>query len=103
MPVVEVKILPIGTDEASISSYIRDCFEIAESAIGIKSTLTPTATLLEGDLDDIMPVIEAMHQSPFYRGVSRVITTVTIDDRQDKRLDMESMVESILKDDVPQF
>ncbi len=100
MPVVEVKVLPIGTDEASISSYVQDCFEIAASAMGVDSVLTPTATLLEGDLDDILPVVEAMHQSPFYSGVDRVITTVTIDDRLDKPLDMDTMVESVLTDDV---
>ena len=100
MPVVEVKVLPIGTDEASISSYVQDCFEIAASAMGVDSVLTPTATLLEGDLEDILPVVEAMHQSPFYSGVDRVITTVTIDDRLDKPLDMDTMVESVLTDDV---
>ncbi len=100
MSVVEVKVLPIGTDEASISSYIEDCFEIAASAIGVESVLTPTSTLLEGELDDILPVVEAMHQSPFYSGVDRVVTTITIDDRLDKPLDMSSMVEAILKDDV---
>lgn len=99
MAIVEVKVVPVGTDEASISSYIQDCFEIAESAIGVESVLTPTATLLEGDLQDILPVVEAMHQSPFYSGVDRVITTVTIDDRVDKPLDMDSMVEAVLTDE----
>lgn len=101
MPVVEVKVLPIGTDDASISSYVEDCFEIAAAAIGVESVLTPTSTILEGDLDDVIPVVEAMHQSPFYSGVDRVITTVTIDDRLDKPLDMDSMVESVLSYDVP--
>lgn len=100
MPVVEVKVLPIGTDEASISSYIQDCFEIASSAIGVESVLTPTSTLIEGDLDDVLPVVEAMHQSPFYSGVDRVITTVTIDERLDKPLNMDDMVDSVLTDDV---
>ena len=99
MPIVEVKVLPIGTDEASISSYIQDCFEIASSAIGVESVLTPTATLLEGDLDDVLAVVEAMHQSPFYSGVDRVITSVTIDERLDKTLDMDEMVESVISHD----
>ncbi|NMP21284.1 MTH1187 family thiamine-binding protein [Sulfobacillus harzensis] len=103
MPVVEVRVLPIGTDEASISSYIQDCFEIASSALGVEAVLTPTATLLEGDLDDVLPVVEAMHQSPFYSGVDRVITNVTIDERLDKPLDMDGMVDSVLHDDVLTF
>lgn len=103
MPVVEVKVLPIGTDEASMSSYIQDCFEVASSAIGVEAVLTPTATLLEGDLDDVLPVVEAMHQSPFYSGVDRVITSVTIDERLDKPLEMDDMVNSVLHDDVLTF
>ncbi len=103
MPVVEVKVLPIGTDEASISSYIQDCFEVASSAIGVEAVLTPTATLLEGELDDVLPVVEAMHQSPFYSGVDRVITSVTIDERLDKPLEMDDMVNSVLHDDVLTF
>ncbi|PSR23331.1 MAG: hypothetical protein C7B45_03160 [Sulfobacillus acidophilus] len=100
MAIVEVRVLPIGTSEASISSYIQDCFEIAEGATGIQTILTPTSTLLEGELDDIWPVVEAMHRSPFYSGVDRVVTTLTIDDRLDKKLDMEAMVNSVLNGDV---
>jgi len=100
MPVVEVKVLPIGTDEASISSYIRDCYAIADSAIGVNVTLTPTSTILEGSLANIFPVVEAMHRSPFYHGADRVVTTMTIDDRQDKPLDMVSLMTSVISDDA---
>lgn len=100
MSIVEVRVLPIGTSEASISSYVQDCFEIAEAASGVQSILTPTSTLLEGDLDDIFPVVEAMHRSPFYSGVDRVVTTITIDDRLDKELDMDAMVSSVLNVEV---
>jgi uncharacterized protein (TIGR00106 family) len=100
LAIVEVRVLPIGTSEASISSYIQDCFEIAEAAAGVQSVLTPTSTLLEGDLEDVLPVVEAMHRSPFYSGVERVVTTLTIDDRLDKELDMDAMVSSVLNIDV---
>lgn len=101
MAVVEVKVFPIGTDEASMSSFVRDCFEVAESAPDVEVTLTPTATVMEGDLEDIFPVIEAMHKSPFNDGVRRVISAITIDDRVDKPLTMDHMVLSVLEDDVP--
>ncbi len=100
MAIAEVRVLPIGTDAASISSYIEDCFEIAASALGVESVLTPTSTLLEGELDHILAVVEAMHRTPFHNGVDRVVTTVTIDDRVDKRLEMDDMVNAVLRNDV---
>ncbi len=100
MPVIEVKVLPLGTAEASIASYIEECYDIAHSAAGVTCILTPTSTVLEGELEDLLPVVEAMHRSPFSSGVERVVTTITIDDRLDKDLDMDSMVESVLSTDI---
>ncbi len=100
MAVVEVKVFPLGTDDASISSYVQACYQIAETAVGVKATLTPTATILEGPLDNIWPVVEAMHESPFDRGASRVVTSLTIDDRQDKPLSMDSLLTAVITDDV---
>ena len=100
MPICEVRVLPIGTEEASISSFVQDCFDIAAQAPEVQTVLTPTATLLQGELEHIFPVIEAMHRSPFYSGVDRVVTTVTIDDRLDKPLEMDGMVDAVLMTDV---
>ena len=54
-------------------------------------------TIIEGDLDIVMTSIRQMHESLFDRDVQRVVTTVVIDDRRDKRLTMDYKVESVLQ------
>lgn len=30
LAILEVKVIPVGTDDPSLSSYIRDCYHVAE-------------------------------------------------------------------------
>ncbi|CAB1127997.1 Thiamine_BP domain-containing protein [Candidatus Hydrogenisulfobacillus filiaventi] len=98
MAVVEVQVWPVGTDHASVSSYIARCYRLAEQAPGVAAQLTPTATILEGDLDRVWEVVRQMHAAPFEQGADRVVTTVTIDDRQDKAESMEAMVSAVMEE-----
>ena len=50
MAIAEIKVWPVGTDNPSVSSFIRDCFEIAEQNDSIEAILTPTSTMLVGQL-----------------------------------------------------
>ncbi|MDF9407317.1 MTH1187 family thiamine-binding protein [Pelotomaculum isophthalicicum JI] len=84
MAIVEVSIVPMGTPTPSISSYIADCCELARKENGVKSQVNSMSTILEGELDKVMDLVQKMHQEPFRNGVERVVTTVTIDDRHDK-------------------
>jgi len=52
---------------------------------------------IEGDLDSILGIIREMHETPFKKGVMRVITTVKIDDRRDKPATSETKAESVVK------
>ena len=38
-----------------------------------------------------------MHDVPFLKGAQRVVTTLKIDDRLDKRLTMEGKIKSVVK------
>ena len=42
-------------------------------------------TNVEGDLKRLISVALKMHQVPFRKGVQRVVTTLKIDDRRDKK------------------
>ena len=98
MPIIEVSVIPMGTDEPSVSSYITECYKILDNEKGIKHQLTPMSTIMEGDLDQVMEAVKKMHKVPFSDGVQRVVTTVTIDERTDKAMSMESAVESVRQD-----
>jgi uncharacterized protein (TIGR00106 family) len=96
MAIAEIKVWPVGTEDPSISSYIRECFEIAEENNSIEAVLTPTSTILEGELSDLFMVAQSMHQAPFHQGCARVVTTITIDERHDSPTHMEGMVDSVI-------
>lgn len=100
LPVVEIKVLPVGTIVPSMSSYVRACYEAAQNDDTLDVTLTPTSTILEGEWSHLWPVLEAMHQAPFEQGVDRVVTAITIDERRDKPQNMDSMVSSVLEDEA---
>ncbi|MDW7650786.1 MAG: MTH1187 family thiamine-binding protein [Bacillota bacterium] len=94
MPILEISIMPIGTDEASFSSYIDKACHVVENH-GLQYRVTPMATMVEGEMEKLMDVVRDVHSLPFASGVERVITNVTIDERRDKVMDMEQMVNSV--------
>jgi uncharacterized protein (TIGR00106 family) len=54
-------------------------------------------TLIEAEISDVFRVANKMHESVFEKGITRVVTTVTIDDRRDKEVTMKSKVASVKK------
>ena len=82
MAVVEISVAPLGTSTPSVSAYVAKCVEIVAES-GLKYQLTPMGTVIEGDIDDILPVLREMHEVPFIEGAERVSTLIKIDDRRD--------------------
>lgn len=93
--IVEVTIVPLGTASTSLSSYVADVEKVLRKYPHIKTQLTPMSSILEGDLDEILRVIREMHETPFSKGVKRVSTRISIDDRRDKETSMERKVEAV--------
>lgn len=84
MAILELSVVPIGTQETSLSSYVADCIQVLKKK-GIKYELTSMGTNIEGELKDLIKVAMEMHEVPFKRGAKRVLTTIKIDDRRDKK------------------
>lgn len=99
MPVLEISIMPIGTDQASFSSYVAKAREVMEKR-GLPYKVTPMATMVEGNMEDLMSLVKEIHNMPFDAGVNRVITNVTIDERRDKELHMDEMVQSATDSEI---
>jgi uncharacterized protein (TIGR00106 family) len=95
--IAEVSIIPIGTSDTGISRYIAACLEVLESRKDISYRLTPMGTIIEGPLDKVLEVIHKMHDVPFDKGASRVVTFLKIDDRRDKSSTMAGKIESVMK------
>ncbi len=95
MAVIEVTVVPIGTPSSSLSEYVAGCVKLLMDSEGISYQLTPMGTVIEGDLDRVLALTRLMHEHPFEKGVSRVVTTLRIDDRRDKDLTMKGKVEAV--------
>lgn len=96
MAIVEVTIIPIGTPTPSVSEYVADVQQVLETAEeNIKFQLNPMATIIEGELSDILEVVKRMHENPFSKGILRVNTIIRIDERRDKPSSMEQKMKAV--------
>jgi uncharacterized protein (TIGR00106 family) len=84
MAILEISVVPIGTKETSLSSYVAECLQILKKE-KVRYELTAMGTNIEGDLRSLMIIALKMHQTPFKKGALRVLTTLKIDDRRDKK------------------
>ncbi|MBB6730269.1 MTH1187 family thiamine-binding protein [Cohnella zeiphila] len=96
MAIVQATIIPVGTGDTSVSEYVAAIQDVLSSAPEpVKHQMTPMSTIIEGELDDVLAVIRRMHEVPFQKGVRRVSTSITIDDRRDKPSTMEQKMRSV--------
>ena len=94
MAIVFVSVAPLGTATSSLSRYVAGAERILQER-GLKHQLTAMGTIIEGDLDAILPVLRQMHEQPFAEGAVRVSTLIKIDDRRDKAHSIEGKVRSV--------
>jgi uncharacterized protein (TIGR00106 family) len=85
MALMEISVLPLGLGGPSVGEYIAELIRYLEKA-NIPHDLTDMGTLVQGDAASLLKVAQALHELPFDRGVKRVVTHITIDDRRDKEV-----------------
>lgn len=96
MAIVQVTIVPLGTGSTSVSAYVAEVERVlAQAGDRIKHQLTPMSTIIEGELDEILAIVRQMHETPFASGAQRVSTTITIDDRRDKKGTMVQKLKAV--------
>jgi uncharacterized protein (TIGR00106 family) len=96
MAIVEITIVPLGTGNPSVSSYVANIYKVLEEASEqVKYQMTPMSTIIEGELDDLFSLIKKMHEVPFDQGAQRVSTSIKIDDRRDIKASMEQKMKSV--------
>lgn len=100
MAIVDVVVIPVGTEGPSVSQYIAEIqtkLEEFKQEGKIDYQITPMNTLIEGELADLFEVIQAIHELPFNKGLDRVCTNIRIDDRRDKQRKMNDKLDSVKK------
>jgi len=98
MALVEVSVVPLGTETPSLSQYVARAVGVLQDEQNIKYELTAMGTIIEGDLDHLLTLVRKMHEAAFDAGITRVVTTIKIDDRRDKISSMSSKMESLKRE-----
>ena len=95
MAIVAVSVVPIGTGTPSVSAWVAAAEKVLREDGRVTYRLDPMFTTIEGELEDCLDVVRLMHESLFEKGALRVSTLVKIDDRRDRKADMEGKVRSV--------
>ncbi len=95
MALVEVSIIPLGTETTSVSQYVAMAVKVLQGEKALKYELTSMGTIIEGDLTHLLSTVQKMHEAVLDAGVTRVVTTIKIDDRRDKSSGMSSKMDSL--------
>ncbi|MFZ4452039.1 MTH1187 family thiamine-binding protein [Salibacterium aidingense] len=84
MAIVDITVVPVGTESTSISEDVAQIQHVLNQHTDkLDYQLTSMGTIIEGNLKDIFPIVEELHDIPFQRGAKRVSTNIRIDDRRD--------------------
>jgi uncharacterized protein (TIGR00106 family) len=92
--IVEVSVVPVGTGETSVSSYVRAAVKVIEES-DIEFELNSMGTCLQGEWDEIFSTLKAVHEELARMGCNRIVTTVKIDDRRDKFGTMDAKIAAV--------
>lgn len=98
MAIVEVSIIPIGTEGTGLSGYIAHAIKVLSQRAereGLKFQIGAMGTVIEGDVDIAIAAIREMQEALFRLGCKRLITRIEIDDRRDKLQTAEDKVRAV--------
>jgi uncharacterized protein (TIGR00106 family) len=93
----EISILPIGTDNTSISKEVAAAFDAIRKTKDIKTAkLTAMGTQIEANnIRAILNSIEAAHRAVKSTGAKRMISSIRIAERLDASRTLEDEVKSV--------
>ncbi|MFO8057938.1 MAG: MTH1187 family thiamine-binding protein [bacterium] len=90
----EFSVVPLDKGE-SVGEWIAEVVKLVHES-GISYQFTPMATIVEGEMDDVMELITSCHRK-MRESSGRVITNVKIDDRQGAEDRLRGKVETVEK------
>ena len=79
-----------GNKRLSPWNRIHEC-----AGQGLPYELTDMGTIIEGNIDQLLAVAKALHESTFSNGAKRVYTVIKIDDRRDKEVHLGQKTGSV--------
>ncbi len=98
MAIMEISVIPLGTQTPSVSKYVANAIKILKKEKNIKYELTSMGTIVEcNSIDKLFDIAKKIHHVPFNSEIKRVVTSLKIDDRKDKELTIKGKKKSVYK------
>jgi uncharacterized protein (TIGR00106 family) len=94
MAIMEISVTPLGLATPSVGDYIALVVKHLQDE-HIPYELTDMGTLVHGHAARLLKIAQVLHELPFEKGVQRVVTHITIDDRRDKDVYLQDKVKSV--------
>ena len=87
MALMHLTIIPLGTNSPSVGEYVADIQKILEKTT-FPYELTDMGTIIEGNSEELLKLAAQLAEMPFLKGIKRVVTQISLDDRRDKKVSM---------------
>ncbi len=94
MALMEISVVPLGLGTPSVGDHIAALVDFLRQH-QIPHRLTDMGTVIEGSPAKLLEWARTLHEMPFDKGVQRVITHITIDDRRDKPVSLGEKIISV--------
>jgi len=94
MALMHLTIVPLGTHSPSVGEYVADIQKALEKS-GFPFELTDMGTIIEGKTEDLLKFAAQLAEMPFSKGVHRVSTQISLDDRRDKKISLGDKTASV--------
>ncbi|MBW2466162.1 MAG: MTH1187 family thiamine-binding protein [Deltaproteobacteria bacterium] len=85
MALMHLTVIPLGTGSTSVGEYVADIQKALQKS-GFNYELTDMGTIIEGSTEDLLKLAGQLAEKPFSKGVNRVVTQISLDDRRDKKV-----------------
>ncbi len=97
MAVMDVRIVPVGGEGGGMRVLVARAYRVAQAS-GLRHELTPTATVLEGEVGALLETARRMHAAVLDAGAERVVTSIHLDERPDAPVSMGRLVASVMEE-----
>ena len=91
--IMDLCIVPLGVG-VSLSKYVAACEEVLNQP-GLKTSLHPNGTSIEGEWDQVMAAVKACHEKVNGMGAPRIHTNIKLGTRTDREQSLEDKVQSV--------
>ncbi|MCK5323385.1 MAG: MTH1187 family thiamine-binding protein [Desulfobulbaceae bacterium] len=94
MALMQLTVIPLGTSSPSLGDYVADIQNRLEQE-NVNFELNDMGTIVQGETPELLALAARISELPFQKGVNRVVTHITIDDRRDKQVTIGTKIASV--------